>query len=188
MEKQYKIESFELCPFQNIEKDAQLRVLSWRNHELIRQQMKNSNPISEFEHFTFIEQLKNSDDCYLFVTKNGSEMGVVYFNFKGEYPELGLYLRPELLGCGKGVEILYIGIEFFFRNFTYEKIYSCIRRDNLDSTSLQRFFGFKEKNSEELYRKFELSRANWLAKNFTYTNLKKELIDFHKKNMEKENE
>ncbi len=81
-----------------------LMVLNWRNHPEIANFMFRNTPISEEEHFSFIEKLKETNTrFYYLVFKEEKPIGVIYITnicWAKRQGELGLYRNPELRGVG----------------------------------------------------------------------------------------
>ena len=63
-DREFKSGEYTLRNFVNLDLPTKLLVLSWRNNEKIRKWMYNTGIISEQDHLSFIENLRNREDCY----------------------------------------------------------------------------------------------------------------------------
>lgn len=94
----------EIKNFVLLTREEALMVLAWRNHPQIANFMFRKTAISEKEHFSFIESLKETKTrFYYLVFKEKKPIGVIYFTniyWAKREGELGLYKNPELRGVG----------------------------------------------------------------------------------------
>lgn len=80
LRKDFEIDGVKLINFVNLSEDEKRMVLKWRNSRRVRKWMFNSEPISESEHFSFIERLKMDNRNFYWVAEiDGTPTGVVYF-------------------------------------------------------------------------------------------------------------
>ena len=129
-----------------------LMVLDWRNNENIRKWMHNSDIISQDEHFTFIDTLKNNKTKqYYLVSLNESYIGVIYFtniDKINKTSEFGIYSNPNLKGNGK--VLMDVICEYSFNILNSHKIVSEVFENNQRAINLYQYFNFK-KSGEKLF-------------------------------------
>lgn len=94
----YDVVNYVDCP-----RERQLEILSLRNREEVRRWMTHPEPISEENHFRFVERLKEDGDrLYYAVYKDGALVGT-YNLTRGEDGvwERGIIAAPETQGRGE---------------------------------------------------------------------------------------
>ncbi|MBK2043934.1 UDP-2,4-diacetamido-2,4,6-trideoxy-beta-L-altropyranose hydrolase [Allofrancisella guangzhouensis] len=93
----------ELYNFTELNYDESVKVLSWRNDPLIRNNMYSTEEIKLSDHLRFIESLSNRDDKkYFVVRKENNDIGVVDFTqiTPSDSLHMGLYAKPGVKGAG----------------------------------------------------------------------------------------
>jgi len=110
-------------------------VLSWRNSNRVRNNMYDSNHISQKEHLCFVGDLKQNKKKNYFLFE---DLGVIYFtNIHNNSAEIGLYSNPEKFGVGK---ILMDKI----LEFPYKKLTLEVFSGNLKAIELYKKYNFIE--------------------------------------------
>ncbi len=92
-------------------------------------------------------KMKGPEGCEGFAVLNQNRlMGLFEYYFKNEIMEIGLALKPELVGKGLGKEFVNQGIEYGLNKFKYKKEYIKLNV-NIKNKSAIRVYektGFKE--------------------------------------------
>ena len=121
--------------FIDLNYQQKLEILKWRNSEKVKSQMYNNTDISEIEHISFIDNLKNIENMKFFLIK---DIGVINFKrIKDNFAEIGLYSNPSKYGVGNTLmkNIL---------SFPYSKLYLEVFSDNKKAITLYKKFNFQE--------------------------------------------
>ncbi|WP_200146926.1 UDP-2,4-diacetamido-2,4,6-trideoxy-beta-L-altropyranose hydrolase, partial [Francisella orientalis] len=63
----------ELYDFVDISRQESLKILSWRNHQLVRSNMYNTDIISDDDHLSFVKSLSGHQEKKYFIVKKNSE-------------------------------------------------------------------------------------------------------------------
>ena len=94
----YDVVNYVDCP-----RERQLEILSLRNREEIRRWMTHPEPISEEEHFRFVERLKGDGDRLYYAVYRGGVLVGTYNLTRGEDGvwERGIIAAPETQGRGE---------------------------------------------------------------------------------------
>lgn len=105
----YESHGYHFINFLDLSKEQKKMVLSWRNHDKVRNMMVNRDPISLDNHLKFIEGLKERTDCYYWIVEDpsGDEVGVldlIHVDYDKDEGEIGFYINPE--ESGKGFEFM----------------------------------------------------------------------------------
>lgn len=183
--------------FVTLSQEEKLMILEWRNNESIRKVMINKDIIDEYNHFKFIDSLKDRNDCYywLVVNKKGESVGVVdilHVDKKNDIGELGYYMNPFLIGMG--LEFV-VECEFFIYNVI--KLGNNIATVNVNNKSAlllntylgdtyegiqnidgEQFFYNKHANGDYLMKHYaEFNIKNYLAYMREHKNIVSEIKD-----------
>jgi UDP-4-amino-4,6-dideoxy-N-acetyl-beta-L-altrosamine N-acetyltransferase len=94
---------FQLWNYVHLPKKEQLMILKWRN--LYTEYFLNNKPISEKEHFSFIDSLKRDKTKLYWLVKDKNEipLGCIYLNpinWNKKEAFLGLFKNPSFEGVG----------------------------------------------------------------------------------------
>ncbi len=158
----WKKDNIEFENFLLLDRKKHLMILEWRNHVDVRVNMRNQTIIDELEHFNFIESLKgNVDKQYWLVRRKGREVGVVYMNYEDidqREMEFGMYLSPNYLGTGIGLEVGFEALHFFFNKFSIDFLNGYVKIENTENILIQRSLGFQEEQQGDMI-KFIYSRV-----------------------------
>ena len=145
------------------------QILDWRNHDIVRKWMFNKNIIEEKDHINFIMHLhEKKDKAYWLVFKDDKPMGVVnLINFTGESCEWGIYIRPDMIGSGLGIDIQYYFLNILFTEINIKTLIAFINTDNNENLKVQQLFDFNLENEIEYiddipYYKLILQKKSWL--------------------------
>ena len=92
-------------------------IYKWRNAEVTRRHIFNSEPIPLDEHRRwFMESLENPNRRILIAELHGRPAGVLRYDIDGRLAVISVYTVPSLNGYGTGTEIIRAGSEWL-RNY-----------------------------------------------------------------------
>lgn len=140
----------ELKNFTCLTHDEQLMVLSWRNHESIREHMYTTDPIGAESHLSFVDSLSVSKDkFYAVVYKNGAPIGVIdLVDITDTSAFLGLYSNPFSDRKGIGRIILRALIRYAFETLHLSTLHLECFEENEKAKYLYGKFDFKITSQE----------------------------------------
>ena len=124
------------------------RVLAMRNHPEIKKWMYHPQDISESEHRTFIETLKNTTNkVYFLVKREKTVIGTVnltQIDDAEHSAELGLYANPFVLLPGRGQILLQAVARYAFNERGLEYLMLDVYSDNQRAIRSYEKQGFKK--------------------------------------------
>lgn len=153
-EKLYTIDNYIFKNFVCLSELELRMVFEWRNSEVIRKWMTNTEPIPLKNHLKFVDSLSRRDDLYYWmVYKNNIPLGVVdifSINREENSSETGYYLNPDFLNSGAGFEFFY-----YFKLFIHDILFITKNRGlmlkrNMNSYMLITYFGGKIVGTENI--------------------------------------
>ncbi len=113
----FNLTNVEFIHFSELDEEASLRVLSWRNDPAIRCWMMGDDEIAAEDHLAFASRLTgDAKNSYWLAEKDGEEIGVFYLNgIDGinRHAHLGIYAKPGAKGAGSS--IIEGGMELVFK-------------------------------------------------------------------------
>jgi len=136
-----------LSNFIDLSVSDNLMIIAMRNHPNIKKWMYNSNDISEQEHFSFIDSLKNDVTKQYFLVKKGEHIiGVVSFTHIDRdegISEFGLYANPfdSLKNKGSILQSAVISYAFNFLNLNLLRLE--VFNDNEPAIKLYEKYSFQ---------------------------------------------
>lgn len=129
------------------------QMLEWRNHETIRKNMYNTQPIPLENHLAFIESLLSRKDRYYWmVCENGKPVGslnIVDVDTDKESAELGYYMAPEFLGTSSGIFFINNVLAFAFDVLKLQSLYGATNVKNRVAAYIDEYYGF-ERTGEKI--------------------------------------
>lgn len=160
------------------------QILSWRNDESVKKWMRNTNEITWDEHIRFVNSLKENKKAFHYlVNRKNQNCAVVNFTFEqidSKEAEWGIYLSPQILGSGIGLEICFHTLHFFFNNFDANEIFGFVKAENTENIHLQELLGLQivdEKlDSGIKYIKMSIQKNKYQQMPKDYLTLKKQLF------------
>lgn len=168
-----EIVSFEFKNYLDLSTEAKELVLSWRNNINVRKWMNHTEVISLEDHLKFIEGLKSSTTKkYFLAFYKKNPVGCVYLETKDERNFWGYFLDPELINTGMGTFLEFATLNLFFEQLNLEEVYAEVKADNVNTLSIQSYFGFKLLN-ENIYK---LNRDEYSFRGLSFNQFKRELI------------
>ncbi len=147
--------------------DAAL-VLEMRNHEDVRKWMFHSDPISEVEHHTFLNQLASRErDRYWMVREieNQRVLGVIYLNAIDRtqaVAEFGIYGNPFDRQAGKGLALSSMLLHIAFENLQLAKVRLQVFKENARAIRLYEKLGFVVSAEEASLLTMKLESAQFI--------------------------
>jgi len=150
--------------FVELNNKEKLIILSWRNNEIIRKWMYNSEIILEKNHMKFISNLDNDRNNQYFLVKSSiKNIGVIYFNnINDDSVEMGIYGNPNIKGTGK--ILMKNLIDYAFNVLKVKKIISEVYAENIKAYNLYKDFNFQDiKNiikEDKTIKHMELNNEN----------------------------
>lgn len=144
-DREFKSGDYTLRNFVNLDLSTKLLVLSWRNNEKIRKWMYNTGIISEQDHLSFIENLRNREDCYYWcVYDNEKPIGVVNIidvDWEKKEAENGYYISPELQDSGEGFSFILNMLLMIYNEMGIKALRGGILKSNRRAYLMAEYFG-----------------------------------------------
>lgn len=174
-----------------LEEYEKLKVLSWRNHELIRTKMYNDEIISLEEHKNFLLNLPHrSDSSYWMAYYNDKAYGSAYFvdiDRELHSAELGYYISPEYMDKGGGLAYA-IAINQLAIHIGLESLYGVVRKTNIPAMLMEEYMGGIKQGEKSLIIRgqeviFNVYKRDTLqqAERTEYLRNMRNFIEFYKK-------
>jgi pseudaminic acid biosynthesis N-acetyl transferase len=173
--------------FVHLSEEDQLMVLEWRNHPNIRQWMFQQEEISRKEHLRFIQNLEGQQNrFYWILLVNGQKIGVINLcHFSTRSSEWGFYLKPELLGNGQSVILIYSALKFFFDHLAIDRLYGLVLQENLNALLLHDLFYIQYQagipytilGKTLMCECRSISRQNWMQQSARLGDIKRRLVN-----------
>lgn len=149
------------------------RVLEWRNHQSVRQNMYTSHVISMAEHETWWKSTRSNSRRIDLIFESGSPLGVINFtniNPINKTADWAFYKHPDS-PKGTGSRMEKAALEYAFKNLDLEKLSCEVLAYNEPVIGLHRKYGFQvegifrkahvfEGKRHDIYR-LALSRDEW---------------------------
>ena len=127
--------------------ESQLRtVLNWRNHPRVNRWLIDRRHITWEQHLAFVEKLRTSDNTFYWLTKcRGEECGVVslIIDKTDNSGTPGIFLAPELVGTGIGVEIGYEARHINFEYIQVSALHGLIYKQNKNAVNTNLLAGYR---------------------------------------------
>lgn len=169
-------------PFSLLYTTEEELVLKWRNHETVRKWMANKKVISAKEHRFFMEAQRKSTQLsaqYFLVFKVNNPVGVINYKIvspKFKTANVGLFVNPEMINTGVGMELGFWGAKHLFQECGLEKLLLDCEEGNLAVYKLWQFLGVRVtvQDADKYYG--ELSRSIFLTWPSSYRDFKHERI------------
>lgn len=91
-----------------------------------------------------VEPVLNPERFYQATGEDGSLVGFYYFDEQGDALEIGLGLRPDLIGRGRGLDFLLAGIDFGRLRFGLSRVILNVVAFNERAIKVYERAGFRE--------------------------------------------
>lgn len=157
----------------------------WRNSEKIKSRMEYRTHITRQMHNEWFEKMNDYKKAFSFIIEyRDTSVGVVYNSNFNDYSEGGMFIWDELC-LGTQVPVL-VSVMLTDLNFYFignEASYIKILKDNLNSQSFNKWFGYKlvDKNDENYNQRYVLTEAAYAKQSIK---IKKMLQSYYKHNDE----
>ena len=186
--KEYNMGEFKFINYVFLSHEQKIEILKWRNQDVVREKMYNTDIISEESHLAFIDSLKNKDDrSYWYVTKDGEYIGsyniIDYCNINNSC-ESGIFFKDTSLNSlNDNINFAKSVYDFSFQLLGIELMRGYVKRTNLFMINLTLYLGFsiKEFDKDE-YVKFEMTKKDFMGSLNNRNVSMRDFINF-KKNM-----
>ena len=136
--------SLQYCTVRSINDEDLEEVLSWRNHQSVRQFMFNQHEITLAEHFEWYERVrKDSSRRMLIVQDRDEPIGFVQFYpvTMGGVADWGFYARPNA-PKGSGYKLGLAALNYAFKELGLHKVCGQALDSNMASIAFHRKLGF----------------------------------------------
>lgn len=167
--------------FINLQKNALMEILAWRNNPNTRSFSLNKSEITQDEHMKFVKSLFTSLEKYYWViSKNERRLGVIELhdiNFEKSEAFWGYYLNPKYLGSGKGFELQFYALKIAFQYFNLKQLFAIVSRENSESMKMQSLYGFTIFSENDGQRKLVLTKERYLNIPSEFKIFAKEIFD-----------
>ncbi|WP_347860879.1 GNAT family N-acetyltransferase [Salimicrobium sp. PL1-032A] len=142
--------------FRAITEDEVKEIASWNYEGYVEEVMMTPY----FESFEKTGEWKGPGSCDGFAAfLDGEVAGLFEFNLKGHVMEIGLALRPDLIGKGLGVTYVEQGLEFGMHTYTTDLSFVMLTVDKRNEAAIRVYekVGFRRVEEAEGERKMVLS-------------------------------
>jgi UDP-2,4-diacetamido-2,4,6-trideoxy-beta-L-altropyranose hydrolase len=97
--------------------DDSEKLFEWRNHPTVRAVSRNADMINWESHQRWFASVLSTPDRLLLIgQREGSPMGVVRFDIRGDEAEVSIYLVPDIQRSGQGRDLLQSAERWFAAN------------------------------------------------------------------------
>lgn len=122
-------------------------VLSWRNDERVKKWLISKQNVSWDEHLKFVSSLRDNDSVFYWLAiVEGDKCGVVSLRidkFDRSVGTSGIFLNPNLIGYGHGIELAFQATHIFFENYSITKLVNDVFKNNKAAVRLNRLMGYE---------------------------------------------
>jgi UDP-4-amino-4,6-dideoxy-N-acetyl-beta-L-altrosamine N-acetyltransferase len=158
-----QLEEYILTNFTLLSLDVHKMILKWRNNDNVRKWVYNDDIITELQHFSFIESLKqDKTKLYYLVTGPQNYIGVISFtniSFKHRRATFGIYANPEEKIDGAGKILNSLALEFAFNILNLHTLKLEVLETNLKAYNSYLKVGYQE---EGRLRDYVYKDGKWL--------------------------
>ena len=168
LNREYNIGEFKFINYVFLTHTQKIEILKWRNQDVVREKMYNTDVITEESHLSFIESLKNKDDrSYWYVTKNGEYIGsynIIDYCTIDSSCESGIFFKDtSLRSLNDNIIFAKSVYELSFQKLGIELMRGFVKKTNLFMINLTSYFGFSIKECDkDAYIKFEMTKKDFL--------------------------
>jgi UDP-4-amino-4,6-dideoxy-N-acetyl-beta-L-altrosamine N-acetyltransferase len=159
-------------------------ILMYRNSREVSKWMSGTVEISKEEHFSFVERLRGySDRVYYGVYKKSKLIGGVNLcdvNHLQKTATWGIFLKPEMIGSGVGLEVEFEFLKILFNEFKMNRISGAVHQSNKDSLQIQAMFNFNDFKENDNFTEMSLKKEAWAILPQNFTTFKKSILRWKK--------
>lgn len=134
----------------------------WRNSDAIKRYALNQDEISKEQQERWFASLAEKEDEYFIIEIQEEKVGLIWFNKRDERVETGFYIYDETKQNSlTPYKIVTLFHDYLFNQKGFEKLTCKIMHDNQRAVRFNLSLGYKEKQSFELYKSYELSLQDY---------------------------
>ena len=188
LQSNFKYKDVEFINFIYLDEAELIDLLSWRNDDLVRKWMKNTDIISVKQHLDYCKNLKLRNDIAQWKVKYlGKNIGVVSINQYFESTqtcEWGFYMAKNCYP--EDILMLYFYAQyFFFNHLMLSKLIGTVKVENESAMLFNSFFDILEIKKTTIdnitYSIRELKKCNWILNKKNEKNLIKDFSTYFRK-------
>jgi len=134
-------------------------LFSLRNAIEVRRYFFNPAKVSWDEHQKwFLNSLELASRQLLLAEIDSKVLGVFRFDLEGEFAEIDIYLAPEMMGKGLGINFLEVSIQWGKEHLSALKyIFAKVLKENRASRKMFEKFGFALRDETDTYFLYEFN-------------------------------
>lgn len=140
-------------------------LLTIRNSEYVKKNMKNDSIIKMEDHLHWIEELKSDkNNIYYAIFDEKTILGAIYITTIDKVQSTcfwGLYFKKGINPLVSSLSAILI-IEKIFKEFNINKLYAEVKKENINAYNFNISIGLtKDKEVDENYFKLSINNENW---------------------------
>lgn len=161
--KSYIVPPFVFKNYVDLTTEEAAEVLRNRNDIKVRKWMTSTEEIPLENHLKYIEGLRTSEkNFYWAVYQDNQFVGGVSLTGMDDYcADSGIFLNPELIGTGIGIQISILSVDFYFKQLGIQKLYSVVQKDNKNAIQLNKLIGYSFFPTKKDFIPIELTKDTW---------------------------
>lgn len=141
--KSFSTNNYRFVNYLDVSAEESLQILELRNREEIRKWMVNDEPISQANHFRFMESLVDKERCDYFMIKDPSGNFIGTVNITALSPdeaERGIFINPDFQNQGHASQSL---AEFYSKlsSLGIKSVITKVKTENVASNALEKKLG-----------------------------------------------
>ena len=141
-------------------------VRNWRNSDEVKRYALTQEYITKEQQEAWFASLASKEDEYFIIQIQEEKVGLIWFNKRDEAIETGFYIydasKQNSLTPYKIVTLFHA---YLFNKKGFEKLTCKIMHDNPRAMRFNLSLGYKEKQSFELYKSYELGFQDYKTAN-----------------------
>ena len=164
--KSYMAASFVFKNYVDLTTDEAIEVLKCRNDIEVRKWMTSTEEIPLENHLKFIESLKPSEkNFYWAVYLKDKFLGGFSIVEMDDYrASSGIFLNPQYIGTGIGIQIAIISGDFVFLHLGMKSLYSVVQKNNKNAIQLNKYLGYIFFDTDNEFIPIEQTQETWMIK------------------------
>lgn len=164
--KSYMAASFVFKNYVDLTTDEAIEVLKCRNDIEVRKWMTSTEEIPLENHLKFIESLKTSEkNFYWAVYLKDKFLGGFSIVEMDDYrASSGIFLNPQYIGTGIGIQIAIISGDFVFLHLGMKSLYSVVQKNNKNAIQLNKYLGYIFFDTDNEFIPIEQTQETWMIK------------------------
>ena len=145
---EYIVGEYTFINYVNLNIEQKLEILNWRNQDIVREKMYNTDIISQESHLAFIDKLPTRTDCsYWYISKNGQYVGsynITSYDEINNVCETGLFFKDtSLRGLPDCIKISLAALELTLNTLGICELTGFTKHDNYFMLSINKFIGLE---------------------------------------------